>query len=190
MKPLGIILLAIGFALGIFGFSMDTTVESGGQTIGSGQYSVRVPITRVHNIGLMEDRRLLLYGAGLSLLLGAIFTGFGTLAKATVKGAAAPDAKADLSEVLIQKFIKSTDITEQELTQLAELAGKKASVARLSNHTNGNTLLHLAALKGLAVPAEQLIAAGASRSARNGNGRCPYQLTDEESLLKLLREDA
>jgi hypothetical protein len=79
MKLFGALLFALGIIISVFGMNMDTTVETGGQTIGSGDYSVTVPNSRVHNIGLIHKREMIFYGAGMSLLLGAIFIGFGTL---------------------------------------------------------------------------------------------------------------
>lgn len=93
MKKLGYFLFALGFIIASFGLSMDTTVETGGQIIGSGDYSVTVPKSRVHNIGLMDDRKTILYGAGLSLLLGAILLVLELLLRTHRKGRTLPHRK-------------------------------------------------------------------------------------------------
>ena len=82
MKTIAYLLLALGIGLGAFAYSMDTTVDAGGQTFGSGEFAIDVPKSRVHNVGLMEDRRLLFYAAGLSLILGTAFLGIATVAGA------------------------------------------------------------------------------------------------------------
>lgn len=79
MKTFGFFLFAFGIVIAWIGFVMETTVETGEQTIDSGAYSVTVPKTTVNNIGLVHKREMTFYGAGLSLLLGTIFIGFGTL---------------------------------------------------------------------------------------------------------------
>jgi len=60
-------------------FNMNTTVESGGDKIGSGVYSVEIPKMKVNNLGLMDERRNHLMFAGLTILAGVILFGFGAL---------------------------------------------------------------------------------------------------------------
>ena len=43
MKAIAYFLLALGIALGAFAYSMDTTVDAGGQTFGSGEFAINVP---------------------------------------------------------------------------------------------------------------------------------------------------
>ena len=190
MKKLGYFLFFLGVIIGSFGLSMDTTVEAGGQTIGSGQYSVTVPKTRVHNIGLMEDRRLMLSVAGLSLLLGSIFIGFGTIATNTSQGQSTVSPQASLQQTpQLQKFISGSTISPQDVEGLAVLASQQPSIAIVTNRTNGNSLLHLAASYNLRNAVELLLEAGAEKSNRNGNGQRAYQLANDASVANLLRVD-
>ena len=78
MRSIGIILVLIRIILGVFTFSMDTTVAVG--AIGLGHSSVAVPPQRGHNLGLIDERRTLLTLSGLLVVVGVILYGFGTLA--------------------------------------------------------------------------------------------------------------
>jgi hypothetical protein len=79
MKIIGIIVTAIGFMWAVAAFKMDTSVESGGQTFGSGAYAFAIPVSRVNNIGLMEERRNHLMLSGFTMLAGVILFGFGAV---------------------------------------------------------------------------------------------------------------
>ena len=70
MKGIGILLIVIGAIWGVVAFSMDTTVDTGGETLGSGGYSIKVPKMKVHNLGLMEERRNHLMLSGFIILVG------------------------------------------------------------------------------------------------------------------------
>jgi hypothetical protein len=91
MKMVGIILTTIGIAWALLAFSMDTTVETGGQRIGSGIYAIDVPKTRVHNLGLMEQRRNHLMIGGVIVLVGVLLLGFGSLSTPKPPSSIAPD---------------------------------------------------------------------------------------------------
>jgi hypothetical protein len=79
MKPLGLVLIAIGAIWAAVAFNMSTAVTAGGQRIGSGEFSVYVPEVTVNNIGLMEQRRNHLMLAGFTALAGVILFGLGSL---------------------------------------------------------------------------------------------------------------
>lgn len=189
MKKFGYFLFALGIIIAAFGLNMDTTVETDGQTIGSGEYAVTVPKSRVHNIGLMDDRQTILYGAGLSLLLGAIFIGFGTLATNAPQGQniASSQAMSSQQPSQLQKFLCGSTISPQEVEGLAALARQQPSIAFVTSRANGNSLLHLAASYGLRDAVALLLEAGAEKSNRNGNGQRAYQLTNDSAVADLLR---
>lgn len=184
MKNLGYFLFALGIIIAAFGLSMDTTVESGGQTIGSGDYSVTVPKSRVHNLGLMDDRRTILYGAGLSLLLGAIFIGFGTLSANGQQGKSTA-LRQELPP--LEKFSSGFWISPADVEGLAAIAKLQPSIVVATNRANGNSLLHLAASYGLRDAIELLLEAGAEKRNRNGNGQRAYQMTNIVTLVDILR---
>ncbi|MDD2541936.1 MAG: hypothetical protein PHH28_12960 [Desulfuromonadaceae bacterium] len=75
MKTIGIALLVVGCILGIYAFQMETTVTTEGKDFG---YGISIPSMTVNNLGLMEDRRNKLMIAGVLVLVGAIFTAFGS----------------------------------------------------------------------------------------------------------------
>lgn len=71
MRKIGFLLIAIGLVWAAFAFNRDTTVSAGGY--------FGVPAERVHNIGLMEDRRNETILAGVVFLAGILLVGFGSL---------------------------------------------------------------------------------------------------------------
>jgi preprotein translocase subunit Sss1 len=81
----GLLLVAVGVIGLLVALNKDTTVEvpgQPGQTIGSGEFSTyipSVPSQRVHNIGLMDERRNWLIVSGFVLVGGVLLLGFGTL---------------------------------------------------------------------------------------------------------------
>jgi|SRR5262245_30172506 len=79
MKKGGIVLIIVGIAWTLLAFSMNTTVETGGERIGSGRFAIDVPKKRVHNIGLMEERRNYLAIGGVMVVAGILLFGFGSL---------------------------------------------------------------------------------------------------------------
>lgn len=79
MKYFGIGLIIVGAIWGIIAFNMKTTVETESRSFGEGIYSIRVPSQTVHNLDLADKRRNHLIGAGITLLAGVLFFGFGTL---------------------------------------------------------------------------------------------------------------
>lgn len=82
MKSAGIILVVVGALWALIALNMDTTVETGGERIGSGAYPINVPKTRVHNIGLMDERRNHLIIASVVALAGIMLFGFGSISPA------------------------------------------------------------------------------------------------------------
>lgn len=83
MRKLGILLTVVGLAWLAFAFQLRTTVFTESQTIGIGPSPYRTPSVEVSNIGLMENRRIHLMMAGLTVLVGVIFIGFGTVSATT-----------------------------------------------------------------------------------------------------------
>jgi hypothetical protein len=75
MRILGIVLVLAGVFWALIAFNMDTTVTTESHSFGS----IYVPSTTVHNIGLMETRRNNLMFAGLTILVGVVLIGFGSL---------------------------------------------------------------------------------------------------------------
>ena len=79
MRPLGLVLIAIGAIGLLIAFNMNTTVEvRTPRTIGDYTFN---ETERVHNIGLMDERRNWLIVSGLVLVAGVLFFGFGALSE-------------------------------------------------------------------------------------------------------------
>lgn len=83
MKLFGIFFILVGLVWGIFAYNMSTTVTTGGESIGSGEFSVYIPKNEVHNLGLMETRRNHLMFSGLSVVCGVLLLGFGSFPGST-----------------------------------------------------------------------------------------------------------
>jgi hypothetical protein len=87
MKGLGIFLIAVGVFGLLAAMNMDTTVEVPGlpgRTIGFGEFSTyipSVPSQRVHNVGLMDQRRNWLILSGFVFVGGLVLSGFGILSE-------------------------------------------------------------------------------------------------------------
>ncbi|MDQ7032724.1 MAG: hypothetical protein Q9M37_08455 [Desulfonauticus sp.] len=77
MKTIGTILIIIGLIWGVFSFNIDTSIEVGGESYGSGEYVFKIPKTRVNNFGLMNDKQNNISGAGITLVIGVILFIFG-----------------------------------------------------------------------------------------------------------------
>ncbi|MGV8959243.1 MAG: hypothetical protein ACOH1V_02490 [Stenotrophomonas sp.] len=84
MKSFGIFLVVIGIIWALVAFNMDTTVTTGSQRYGSGEYAIDVPSMAVNNLGLMETRRNNLMFAGFTILIGVLLIGFGSNPKKEV----------------------------------------------------------------------------------------------------------
>lgn len=72
MKNFGVLLIIVGLIFAFFAFSMDTSVEVGGEVIGEGEYSITVPVQRVNNLGLMNEKQNYIMGSGLMILIGVL----------------------------------------------------------------------------------------------------------------------
>lgn len=60
MRPIGTVLIVFGLAVGLYGFFMDTTVVSS-------------DLGHVNNLGLMNDKQITLFIAGVLCIIGSIF---------------------------------------------------------------------------------------------------------------------
>jgi hypothetical protein len=84
MKAFGLILIAVGVCGLLVALNLDTTMdpEHAAKTIGFGEFSTHtpgVPSQRVHNIGLMDQRRNWLTVSAVVFLSGIILFGLGSL---------------------------------------------------------------------------------------------------------------
>lgn len=100
MKKLGIFLIATGLVWGIVAFNMSTTVETGGQLIGSGEYSYRVPKGLVHNIGLIDQRRNHIIISAVLIVSGIILFGFGAVIASRKPIAAATELHVEVEGLI------------------------------------------------------------------------------------------
>ena len=75
MRNFGFFLAGVGLVWAIYAFNMKTTVSAGGFYAGG----ISIPSQEVHNLGLLEDRRNHLLGAGFTALIGVLLIGFGSM---------------------------------------------------------------------------------------------------------------
>lgn len=75
MRKMGFFLTGVGLIWAIYAFNMSTTVSTSGFSVGG--------FREVHNIGLMDDRRNHLLGAGFTALIGVLLIGFGSIKQGT-----------------------------------------------------------------------------------------------------------
>ena len=76
-------MVIVGAIWGLFAFNMDTTVKTEGRYFSG----ISIPSMEVNNIGLMEERRNHLMGAGLTLLVGVILFAAGSQSDQTNRNA-------------------------------------------------------------------------------------------------------
>lgn len=77
MSFYGIGMIVVDLLWGAYAFTMDTTVTSDAKTLESGEYSVYIPSVTVNNLGLMNQQRNQMFGAGVCFIGGLILFGFG-----------------------------------------------------------------------------------------------------------------
>lgn len=135
MKQLGLVLVALGLFGAVFAFSMDTTIETGGDTIGSGGFSITLPKSRVHNLGLIEQRRIFLYTSGLVILVGVILFGFGSIQNNLIVSKGEVQSPSD-ADVETEKSVALGPVAVQHLVLvLCPKCGNAESVPGSESHT-------------------------------------------------------
>lgn len=90
MRAIGILLILLGVAWGAYGYTFDTAITIDGDSMRRGSEVAPLPEAlralprefrpnsmTVQNLGLMEERRSHLIGAGVTLLSGVLLFGFG-----------------------------------------------------------------------------------------------------------------
>lgn len=191
MKQMGLLLVVLGLIGGAAAFSMDVSVEAGGERFGSGAFAITIPKTRVNNLGLMEDRRNYMAASGLAVLAGVILFGFGSLQQtasvASVKEPVPEKSEMDLARELAIKIAAGRAPSAGDIESLVKAAAVDSSLVCLTNKVTGDSLLHFAARADLDSEARALIALGAPADRGNGNGKYPYQLSHSSELTAFLK---
>ena len=192
MKTIAYLLLALGIGLGAFAYSMDTTVDAGGQTFGSGEFAINVPKSRVHNVGLLEDRRLLFYAAGLSLVLGTAFLGIATVAgaKTTTENSTRAEGKPsqhyrvdDATLAVDEQFAEA--IRSNDLATVKHLLSSR-SISPHGRNRNGKGWLQYATALGSTNAAKTLLEHGASPKDKDDLGRSALEEAEKWSNGELI----
>ena len=88
MRTFGIFLLVAGAVFFIWALSLDTSVTTEAQNLGG----IEIPSQRVVNLDKMDQRRNLLIGGGLVLIVGAILTAVGSMQRAAASATGLPDS--------------------------------------------------------------------------------------------------
>ena len=192
MKTIAYFLFALGIGLGAFAYSMDTTVEAGGQTVGSGEFAINVPKSRVHNVGLMEDRRLLFYAAGLSLVLGTAFLGIATVAGARTvtenstraEGKPSQHYRIDDATLAVEEQFAEA-IRSSDLATVKHLLSNR-SISPHGRNRNGKGWLQYATVIGSTNAAKTLLEHGASPKDKDDLGRSALEEAETQSNGELI----
>ena len=87
-------------------------------------------------------------------------------------------------------YLSGKEPTVDEVIFLAGASSRDSSLVTLSDRFRAQTLLHWAAKFGLQQEASLLIANGANATASNGDGRKPFELTQDLELQGVLRAAA
>lgn len=118
MKTFGGIIIVIGLLWAILAFTMDTSVEVGGETIGSGDFTMVIPKSRVNNFGLMNDKQNYIMGSGITLLIGVILLIIG-IRKEDEEGKSIDNNKKDGIKSSVKQ--RSSDNPLQNIYELNDL---------------------------------------------------------------------
>jgi uncharacterized RDD family membrane protein YckC len=95
-------------------------------------------------------------------------------------------AKAEIDR-LISAYVSGSKPTINDVIRLSHASSTEPSISTLSDKVRGDTLLHWCARLGLEKETTILINNGADTNAPNGNGRRPFELTEEFALRAAIR---
>jgi len=127
MRLLGLIVIGIGLIWAVIAFQMSTSVMVGHSSIGSGEYS----IASVNNIGLLQERSNHLLLAGLTVLVGVVLFGMGTLKQSNVTSSDADTRKCPHCAELVKVEAKVCRFCQRGLPPL-KAPPETAVAARLA----------------------------------------------------------
>lgn len=116
---------------------MDTTVETGGESIGYGLHRTYVPRSRVENIGLMARRQNALLVSGFVLICGTLLVGFGELIYYQIKAKQNPVPPSSPSPAMSAGLV---EVVADATDDLAYKAGRLASSLRIQAKRFGSIL--------------------------------------------------
>lgn len=82
MRSVGTLLIILGIAVSLYGFFMDTSVSAG--------------VDRVNNLGLMNERQIILFVGGVMCIMGSIFLSAAHIADSVQNAPKVSEAKPNL----------------------------------------------------------------------------------------------
>lgn len=156
MKTIGAILVCAGIVWAVIAFNIPTTVEVGGERIGSGIFSAEVPRMTVNNLGLMEQRRNHLMMAGVTIIAGVLLIGFGTVITPQALAQELGHRTCPFCAEKIKAEATVCRFCQREMPSLAEEAAAREAATQLA-----------------ARQAEQAAAERHEAEARKPKGICP-----------------
>ena len=127
MRKFGFFLTGVGLVWALYSFNMDTTVRTESYYGGG----ISIPSQRVHNLGLLEDRRNNLLGAGFTVLIGVILIGFGSVTSMPANNRRSRTQEKEMTDLGItfeDGFYRFGEYEYESLSQAVIHA--KASMAR------------------------------------------------------------
>jgi len=137
VKIFGVITLIVGFVTLVSALNMETTVVvhpyHDGSWIG--------PEERVHNIGLMDERRNWLIVAGIILLAGILLLGFGSLAASRMPEAERMRQEIEKTQAAQRFEAEARKLAEEQSRRREQLAGNAR--AKLAKHGKAIELIIL-----------------------------------------------
>lgn len=181
MRGLGGVIAVVGLIWIAVAFNMSTSVEVGGRSFGSGEFSVHVPRQQVHNLDLAERRRTHILIGGVLVVVGTILFGFGAVRRAADPAPSADTQKCPFCAELVKAEAKVCKHCGRDLPA----ASRKAADVH-----GGPDSLHGAAWSGNLAMVSLLIRQGVDVNRRNAEGRTALELArarGDKQIVHLLK---
>lgn len=162
MRIFGAILAVVGLIWGIVAFNMSTSVETGGKSFGSSEFSIYVPRQEVHNLALAERRRTHLMISGVLVVIGSILFGFGSVRKSSDVASSADTRKCPFCAELVKVEARICKHCQKDLPEFTPEAVRQAGELES---------LHDAAWNGNWATVSRLLREGADVNQTNAEGK-------------------
>lgn len=139
MRFIGVIFAVVGIVWGIVAFNMPTTVETGGDSVGS----LYVPRQEVHNLDLAEKRRTHLLISGLLIVVGSVLFGFDSVRNSSGAESTAGTRKCPFCAELVKGEAKICKHCGKDLPAFEPESVVKGANSQPTYNDNGQLVIRI-----------------------------------------------